>query len=301
MAIGPLRPRSVVIAAFLGLTIAIYLAVALPPLGSVDPGVVESQLEPEAPPVPSVPLHDLRDACGLGDMDACIDLFQRSPLGSVHEEFALSHIEQESTVSDAALKAYERLLREQLEPGVIVYTTPERMQTGQSTTVTARITRDKLDSLSDEIYEGLEEVGEGSLETATLEVGTTMRATLQGEGFSVRLVGPEEQRMRVTGHREWEWEVEATRPGTWPLYLTVYATYDGEDIHHEVLKREIVVTVDPIEAVRGFTSRNWQWLIAFLFGSGAGGPALLRWWRRRTSRGEGDQPNDAGKEEVGAP
>jgi hypothetical protein len=249
-----------------------------------------------APTRPDDHLQVLQEACETGDVDACEDLLSSSPLGSIYEEFALSRLAQESTVADAAVKAYERLLREQLQPGAIVYTTPDRMRMEQPATVTARITRDKLESLSDGIYEGLGVVGEVRVEAATLAVGTTMRAILEGEQWEVSLVGPEEQPLRSTGHREWEWQVEATRTGTWPLYLTVYAIYDGDEIDHEVLKEEIIVTVGRFQAIGGFANQNWQWLVAFVFGSGAGGPALVRWWRRRTGQTVAEAPAKEGGE-----
>jgi hypothetical protein len=275
----------VVIAAIVGGVIGFAGSVGLhfitrpPPLG--PDGEVDHRQEA---------LLALGVACDTGDVGACEDLYDISPLGSTYEAFALSRLAQGSTVSDAAVKAYERRLREQLRPGAIVYTTPDRMRIGQPVSVTARITRDELHTLPDSIYEGFDLAGEVQVEESNLAVGTRMRASLEGQHFVVSLIGPEEQFMRPILYREWEWQVEATRTGTWPLYLTVYATYEGEDIHYEVFKREVVVRVDPVEAIQRFANRNWQWLLVFLFGSGTGS-ALLGWWRRRTGRGGEGEPS----------
>jgi hypothetical protein len=179
-------------------------------------------------------------------------------------------------------EAYERLLREQLEPGLIAYSSPGRMEVGDRVTVTARITRDDLDAVSDDIRVGLDQAG-GAIEMEEIEVGTSMRTTLEGDAFTVKRIGPERQMLRQTGHRQWQWRVEALRSGTWPLYLTVYVSHEGQDIDNVTLSREITVTVDPVRAVTGFWSGNWQWLLSTVVASGAvAGGAKRRHAARRT-------------------
>lgn len=252
-------------------------------------------------------LDDLWDACEAGDEDACQALYWDSPLDSAYEDFAVSRIAGVSPTWDS-IKAYEDILRQYLEWGAIVYTTPDQMNVGDRTTVTARITRDDLDSLSDEIYEGLGDVGGGGAQAAALQVSTSMRATLEGDAFDIEHIGPEVQQLRKTGHREWVWQIEALRSGQWPLYLTLYAVFEEQDVDHATLEREITVTVSPVSAVRDFFIRNWQWLVMLLvtaFGGAGFGPTLIRKLRgrpptrqRRQDRSAPDKPS---KEQVSSP
>jgi hypothetical protein len=258
------------------------------------------------PPGEDPDLDELWYDCDEGAVDACEALFRESALGSDYYDHALARLAEESTASAETIKRFERILREQLQIGSIAYTAPEEMRVGRPATVTARISREELAVVSDELTSGLTSSGRDRVETAVLEVGTRMRATLQGDGFAIRPLGAEEKSMRAAGYEAWTWQVTAERAGSLSLYLTVYAMYEGAELHEKVLEREIAVEVDRVEAFKRFVASNWQWFLAFLFGNGAiyavGRAVKGRLDRRNRGPIDSDTPRaSSDREEVGAP
>lgn len=178
----------------------------------------------------------------------------------------------------STLDTYERLIKRELESGVILYNPPERMRVGEVNRVEARITRE----LSDELSQGLE--GEGTARVESLLVGTSMRVTLEGSAFSITSIGSEVQQLPTTGFREWRWDVTPDRSGNHPLFVTVSVLYAETPIEETVLERRIDVAVNPGHSLWNWIGTNWASLIAALVGVVAIVEGSRRWVKRKQNQ-----------------
>lgn len=181
----------------------------------------------------------------------------------------------------STLDVYERLIKRELESGVILYNPPERMRVGDVHRVEARITRE----LSDELSKGLE--GEGTPRVEILLVGTSMRARLEGGAFDITSIGSEVQQLPTTGFREWRWDVTPVTSGNHPLFFTVSVLYEDTLIEEKVLERRIDIAVNPGHSFLNWMSTNWASLIAALVGVVAIIEGSRRWMKRKQEHPKG--------------
>jgi hypothetical protein len=116
-----------------------------------------------------------------------------------------------------------------------------------------------------------------------VRISNRMEAHLEGLGFRIQPLQEESQAISSLQSTTWEWQVEPTATGSYPLKLTLSALIEvsGHDtpILVRSLDRTISVDVTLGGQVKDFVSSNWQWLWAAILVPLGG---FL--WRRRTSK-----------------
>jgi len=148
---------------------------------------------------------------------------------------------------------------ERMSRGSILYNPPEQMRLGQTERVEVRITRGDAARLA----EGLEGRGEPTVEQ--LPVASFMSVRLLGAGFEITPLGSEEQVIVGDTYTQWAWDVTPQDAGEQSLDLIVTARvklpgYSDERKDLEVIRRRIVVRVDPGYALASFVGSNSDWL-----------------------------------------
>ena len=168
----------------------------------------------------------------------------------------------------------------QLSDGRIAFQPPATMHQGDTTTLRVRITR----SQTEDIAEGLAELGTQSVVVESIQTARRMTAVLRGPAFDIKPLTADEQVVLPSGFTTWQWTVTPLNSGTQHLYLSVGVTLqvDGRDVpqFRTVYDREIVVQVDPLYAAKLLVTSYWQWLTASIF-IPLGGWAWKRWTDRK--------------------
>ncbi|MCU1324554.1 MAG: hypothetical protein JWM43_4203 [Acidobacteriaceae bacterium] len=149
-----------------------------------------------------------------------------------------------------------------LKKGNLAYSTPQKMTTGKTAHVVARIANDtvSVEVLKSDLPSGQNE----KIETAATPISTRMKMTLKGADFDITPLSSEEQIVAGNTATQWEWDIVPKHSGKLRLHLAAVVELNGLAKDFTTVDREIPVDVDPVDAVTKFISTNWQWLIATL-------------------------------------
>jgi len=147
----------------------------------------------------------------------------------------------------------------QLPLANIAFTAPQTLQLGDTTQVQLVLSaRESIRQLKKKLSEI------GVKHGARIRASNRMEAHLVGSGFTIEALRPEVQFVTGLAPTEWKWDVEATKPGTHHLTLTVSAFIDLEGESTPLLAKTfdktLTVEVTLSERVSRFVSGNWQWL-----------------------------------------
>ena len=147
----------------------------------------------------------------------------------------------------------------QLPLANIAFTAPQTLQLGDTTQVQLVLSaRDSIRQLKKKLSEI------GVKHGARIRASNRMEAHLVGSGFAIEALRPEVQVVSRLAPTEWKWDVEAKKPGTHHLTLTVSAFIDleGEPTPFlaKTFDKTLSVRVTVYERVSRFVSGNWQWL-----------------------------------------
>jgi hypothetical protein len=136
--------------------------------------------------------------------------------------------------------------------------------------------QDLMEKLQDKIVEA------GKREGAQIRVANQMEARLSGRGFKIQAITPEVQAVSKANVTEWKWEIEAAKPGSQPLLLTLSALLqvEGERLPRAIrtFERTIEVRVTWPQRLSNFMVDNWQWLWTTLLVPIVGW--IIQKWRR---------------------
>ena len=175
-----------------------------------------------------------------------------------------------------SISLIDRIL-ETMEWGNIAFNAPATMKLED----TARIQlllglKNSIEQLSQMVE------AEGAKEGARVKVSNYMEARLSGSGFQITAITPEVQAITSSDVTEWKWEVEAVRPRSQHLHLTLSAIFNVEGTSAtrtiRTFDKTIEVTVTWPQRISSFLANNWQWLWATLLVPVAG----WLWKRRKT-------------------
>jgi hypothetical protein len=111
----------------------------------------------------------------------------------------------------------------QLPLANIAFTAPQTLQLGDTTQV--QLVLSARESIR-QLKKRLSEIG--VKHGARIRTSNRMEAHLVGSGFTIEALRPEIQVVTGLAPTEWKWDVEATKPGTHHLTLTVSAFIDLE-------------------------------------------------------------------------
>ena len=245
--------RLIAIAALMLLGVAV-VACKAPGAGSPAPAVAPapspkaaapSPREPQppetAPPKPENPHPEHRSTVGI----------DRSPAGVAPPAPAPPTDDQ---LIDSALR--------KLRKGNLAYSTPDKMKSGETAHVVARIAGDTVSI--DTLKSNLPTDPGAKIAVAATPVSTKMKMTLKGADFDITPLSSEEQIVAGDTPTQWEWDIIPKHSGTLRLHLAAVVEINDIAKDFTTVDRDIPVQVDPVDEVTGFISRNWQWLIATL-------------------------------------
>lgn len=164
-----------------------------------------------------------------------------------------------------------------LKNGNLAYNTPEKMKTGQTAHVVARIGSDKV-SIST-LMSGMPTDKETKTATATTPVSTKMKVVLKSADFDITPLSSEEQFVAGNTPTTWEWEIVPKHSGK-QLRLHLAAVVELNNLSRDftTVDRDIAVQVDPVGEAEKFAKDNAPWILG---GIGTGLTAGWAWFRRR--------------------
>jgi hypothetical protein len=184
--------------------------------------------------------------------------------------------------------------RKKFKAGKIVYKVADQMETGQSVPVEARVGSTSSAS-APALRDGFS--APGRIVSEDLLVSTFMSAQLTGDkhDFQIQpLAGAEEQVVLDDQPAKWTWSVTPLRSGKYLLLLTVspritipghgWTSLPSLDFRRQITVTVQPVTVQPVDVAKAFFSKNWQYMLTTLLGSGVLG-ALAGWFRVRKKKG----------------
>lgn len=168
----------------------------------------------------------------------------------------------------------------ELEQGQILYNPPAEMQRGARERVEVRISLNPEEVLSEDLQ------GSGEPVQEAIPVARFMTVRLTGPGFEITPLSSPEQVVARDAYTQWAWDIVPLESGEQRLSLTVTARvkipgFGDEARDIEIIEREILVQVTPVQATLDFLGGNLEWI----------GPAVLAalaalggWaWRRRSA------------------
>ena len=172
-----------------------------------------------------------------------------------------------------------------LKKGNLAYNTPEKMKTGSTAHITARIGSDKISLQA--LESGMPADQGTRTQTEATPVSTKMKMTLKSADFEITPLSSEEQIVGGDVPTEWKWDVVPKHAGTLRLHLAAIVELMNLSRDYATVDKDIAVQVDLVDAVSKFAETNAVWILG-TFGAGATG--LWAWWkRRRKSRAPGGQ------------
>jgi glycerol-3-phosphate acyltransferase PlsY len=145
-------------------------------------------------------------------------------------------------------------LKSSLRSGQIAFNVPQEMRVEETELVEVRI--------SDNLQRDLKAELSGKPETAKIEVGSFMKARLDGTNFTIKPLSEENQALLEGRVAEWRWSVTPTEQGEQKLFLTVYARIKIPNQPEELVdlitfQRSIKVAVNPGH----WLEQNWKWIV----------------------------------------
>jgi hypothetical protein len=166
-----------------------------------------------------------------------------------------------------------------LRKGNLAYHTPEKMKTGETSRVIARIGSNKV-SL-DALLSGMPSDKGTKTEAVETPVSTKMKMTLKSADFDITPLSSEEQFVLGDSPTTWAWDIAPKHSGKLRLHLAAVVELGGLSKDFTTVDREIAVQVDPVDAVTTFVKANTVWVLGTL---GAGIVAVWGWLKRPKKR-----------------
>lgn len=163
-----------------------------------------------------------------------------------------------------------------LKHGNLAYNTPQKMKTGETARVTARIASGEISLQT--LEAGLPSSPGSATATASTPISTRMKMTLKSADFDITPLSSDEQIVGGDTPTEWEWDVIPKHSGTLSLHLAAVVELGHLSRDFTSVDREIPVQVDAVAAVTQFMKANTVWLLTSL---GAAIATLWAWWKRR--------------------
>ncbi len=163
-----------------------------------------------------------------------------------------------------------------LKQGNLAYNTPQKMKTGETARVTARIASGGISLQT--LEAGLPSGPGSTTATASTPISTRMKMTLKSADFDITPLSSEEQIVGGATPTEWEWDVIPKHSGTLSLHLAAVVELGSLSRDFTSVDRDIHVQVDPVAAVKQFIAANTVWLLTSI---GAALATLFAWWRKR--------------------
>ena len=149
-----------------------------------------------------------------------------------------------------------------LKGGYLNFICPETMTLNFHTNVVAEISIDKsfLPAL------------DSSKSFDKIKVGKKMSLKLMGIDFEITSKNSETQLILNDRKTNWNWDVKPLKKGIKKieLIITVKLNFEGRDevYDYPINIKSVLVKVNRAYQVNQFWSKNWQWLISTLIGSG---------------------------------
>jgi len=158
----------------------------------------------------------------------------------------------------------------QLTKGMLAYDIPLDMVLWKTYRVELRVD----DSVT---TDGMSEFAE----TETIEMSTTMRAELSGQGFEIIPLNSDTQLRKFNKATVWKWDVKPNMSGTQTLKLKLVcvlkrAGFTDENYDLEVFEVDRKVKIDWFIFIKGLLINYWKAIIGFLFTSG-----LVAWLAKK--------------------
>lgn len=163
-----------------------------------------------------------------------------------------------------------------LKKGNLAYSTPEKMKSGHTAHVTARIGSGKVSVQT--LESGLPTDQGAQTGIAVTPVSTKMKVTLKGADFDITPLSSEEQIVAGDTPTQWEWDVVPKHSGKLRLHLAAIVELNNLSRDFTTVDREITVQVDPVDMAETFAEKNLIWILGTLGTAIVGGWA---WWKRR--------------------
>jgi hypothetical protein len=163
-----------------------------------------------------------------------------------------------------------------LTKGNLAYNTPEKMKSGQTARVTARIGSEKITIQT--LKAGMPTDQGTKTETAVTPVSTKMRMTLKSADFTITPLSSEEQIVAGDIPTEWEWDIAPKHSGKLRLHMAAVVELNKLSRDFTTVDRDITVQVDPVDVTEKFVKNNSVWILGTLGTAIAAGWA---WWKRR--------------------
>jgi hypothetical protein len=168
----------------------------------------------------------------------------------------------------------------QLKKGNLAYDTPQKMKTGTTARVTARIGADNISVQT--LESGMTPDRGSQIQTESTPVSTRMKMSLKSADFDITPLSSEEQIVGGDTPTEWDWDIAPKHSGTLRLHLAAVVELKDVSRDFATVDRDIAVRVDPINAITTFAAANTVWVLGSL---GAGIAALWAWFKRRKKPG----------------
>jgi len=185
--------------------------------------------------------------------------------------------------TDTSLKAFDNIL-DALKSANIGFNTPETIGLGKSETITLLLSFKQ--STEDLISELVQRNVAGNTESAQIQTSHEVGARLTGtSGLKITAINSEEQILSENNTTEWSWEVEAIKPGSHKLHLTLTALIqvDGDEKRRTIrtFDRLIEVNVDFPHQVASIVDNNKGWIISGILIPIAAWLIRSYWFRRK--------------------
>jgi hypothetical protein len=163
-----------------------------------------------------------------------------------------------------------------LKNGNLAYNTPEKMKTGQTAHVIARIGSDHVTIAT--LKSGLSADPGTKTEVTSTPVSSKMKMTLKGADFDIATLSSEEQFVAGATPTAWSWDVTPKHSGKLRLHLAAVVELNNLSRDFTSVDRDVAVQVDPVNEAEVFTKENAKWIIG---GLGSCIAAAWAWLRRR--------------------
>ncbi len=163
-----------------------------------------------------------------------------------------------------------------LRKGNLAYNTPEKMKTGQTAHVVARIGSDKVSIGA--LEAGILNDQETKTATAQTTVSTRMKMELKSADFDITPLSSEEQFVAGDTPTSWEWDISPKHSGKLRLHLAAIVELNGLSRDFTTVDRDVAVQVDPVDAAETFAKANGVWILTTV---GAGLAGLWAWLRKK--------------------
>ncbi len=257
------------------LVVLVLAFVWLHTAGSTNPGVSVNESDAAAPSPPGAGASPNGESAAPPEMPSPPPQSpNRSPSSIEPEPVPAGPPPPMSSDDDLIEQSLARLKK-----GNLAYNTPQKMKTGQTARVTARIAPGEI-SL-ETLESGMPSGAGTTTATAPTPISTRMKMTLKSADFNITQLSSEEQFVGGDTPTEWEWDVVPKHAGTLSLHLAAVVELGNLSRDFTSVDREIAVRVDPIAAVTNFAAANTVWIFTTLGGAIA---ALWAWWRKRRKR-----------------